>query len=122
MRIWIVASDLSDIGSFTEACERCWKGSGLPAKVVADHLGIEYKHFVRMFNRNDPRHFPPDKIEDLMIVCKSVLPLEWLAWRQGYALHSLELTDVLRAIRDVLSEDGRRPLFKICENDRLEKV
>lgn len=113
---------LEDIKSLTEACERCYRLAGLEMKQVAAELDLGVTHVSRMFNPHDSLNFPLDKVLALMDLCGNVLPLEWLAWRKGYALHSLDLTDVLRAIRDVLSEDGRRPLFKICENDRLEKV
>ena len=109
------------IGSLTEACERCWKGSGLPAKVVAAELGIDYKHWTRMFNRNDSRHFPPDKIIALMVLCKSVLPLEWQAWKMGYALHDQELTVVLRALHELIAANGT-PKFRICDSGRVEKA
>ena len=112
--------DLSSIASMTEACERCFRLAGFEPKEVAYALGIEYAHFSRMMNPNDPRCFPPEKIVPLMKLCKNVLPAEWLAWNMGYALHDQGLTEILGKIRDALIEDGR-PAFRICDGRRIER-
>lgn len=112
---------LSGIETLTEACERCWRATGLPAKRVAAELGIDHKHWTRMFNPFDARNFPPDKIVPLMEFCKNTIPLEWLAFRMGYALHDKSLTAVLVAIRDALEKDGRAPVFRLC-GCRVEAV
>lgn len=118
---------LRSIRSATEALELTWKGSGLDPKEVAGRLvspefpgGVGYDHFVRMFRQHDRRHFPPELIEVLMRECDSVLFLEWLAWRMGYALHERSLSSVLVAIRDALLADGRAPRFTINESGRVE--
>lgn len=113
---------LTSITTLTGALDCCWKGSGLPAKVMADRLEIEYRHFMRMFNVDDSRHFPPDLIEKIMRESKNTLPLEWLAWRMGYRIHEQSLGDVLRAIRDLLQPHGQAPRFAICENGRIERA
>jgi len=110
---------LADIGSLTQACELCVRGSGLAPKAVAVALGIGYDHFTRMFREHDSRHFPPDLIVPLMELCKNLLPLEWLAYRMGYALHEKSLAAVLVAIRDALQADGRAPKFLICARGRV---
>lgn len=111
---------LASIKSMTEALALTIDGA-VSRKVMADRLGVELRHLNRMLNGDDSRHFPPDLIERVMVECKSLLPLEWLAWRMGYAIHELSLGDVLVAIRDALLE-GRAPRFAICENGRMEEV
>lgn len=113
---------LASIATLTEALERCWRVSGMPAKQVAGLMGVEYGHFVRMFRSHDSRHFPPDLIAPLMVECKSLLPLEWLAWRMGYCLHEKSTAAILVALRDVLQADGRTPNFLIHDNGRIERV
>lgn len=105
-------NDLASIKTLNEALERCWRMSNLPAKEIAARLEIGYGHFMRMFNANDPLHFPPEKIVALMIECGNLLPLEWLAWQMGYALHDLSLGAILAAIRDALV-DGKEPRFHL---------
>lgn len=104
---------LVSIVSMTEALNLCWKGSGLPSSELADRLGIGYSHFMRMMNPNDHMNFPVDLIPRLMTECKSILPLEWLAWQMGYRLHDKSLTQVLVAIREALAKDGASPRFSI---------
>ena len=111
---------LASIRTLTEAIELCWKGSGVPAKEMAERLGIGYSHFQRMLNHNDSLHFPPDLIAALMVESKNMLPLEWLAWRMGYALHEKSMTEVLRAIREALTKDGRWVDFVIQDSGRVD--
>ena len=111
---------LESIGSLTEAVALTIDGSGIARKVMADRLGVELRHFNRMRNGEDSRHFPRDLIEAVMEECGSVLPLEWLAWRRGYALHEKSLGSVLTAIRDALLADGKEAKFSIHENGRIE--
>lgn len=116
-----VVRDLASIGTMTEALELCWMGSGVPAKVMADRLGIDYGHFTRMFREHDRRHFPPDLIVALMRESGSVLPLEWLAAQLGYALHAQSLRSILEAIRDAMVVSGKdAPRFTIKESGRVE--
>jgi hypothetical protein len=103
---------LAEIKDFNDALDRCWKHSGKPAKEIAARLEIGYGHFTRMLNPDDPLHFPPEKIVPLMIECGNLLPLEWLAWQMGYALHDLSLGAILAAIRDALV-DGKAPRFHL---------
>lgn len=110
---------LASIETFNDALFLCWKSSGVPAKEMAVRLGLGYNHFMRMFQENDRLHFPPEKIEALMRESKSLLPLEWLAWRMGYALHEKSMTDVLRAIRDAMNRDGRSVDFHVHQSGRI---
>lgn len=102
---------LESIKTLTEAMEHCWKGSGIPAKVLADRFGIDYSAWVRMFSAHDPRNFPPDFLPRLMQECQSTLPLEWLALQMGYRIHAQSLEEVLLAIRDALVKEGQNPRF-----------
>ena len=90
----VTLTPLPLITTMTGALDCCWKGSGMPAKVMADRLGIEYRHFMRMFNVDDSRHFPPDLIEMIMRESRNTLPLEWLAARMGYRIHEQSLGKV----------------------------
>jgi len=116
------APALESIRTLTEACELCWRGSGIAAKDMAGRLGIEYGHFVRMFRAGDSRHFPPDLIPALMNECKSELPLEWLAFQRGKSLHEKSLTVVLEAIRDALVADGKAPRFSVNNYGTVEEL
>ncbi len=107
---------LEDIGSLTEAIALTVKASGMSPEEVSGLLNLEIGHFRRMLNKHDARYFPPDLLVPLMQVCKSLLPLEWLAYQMGYALHDLTLRDVLVAIKDALMKDGKTPKFLICGN------
>lgn len=121
---------LAAIKSGKEALELTWLASGLKPKALAPRLilapqfpnGVDEGHFTRMFREHDSRHFPPELIEVLMRESRSVLFLEWLAWRMGYALHEQSLGSVLVAIRDALLEDGRVPRFTITDNGRVERA
>ncbi len=108
--------------ALTVVLDQCWKASGLPAKVVADRLGIDYSHFMRMMNPYDSRAFPPDLIGELMRVCGNVLPLEWLAGQMGYALHEKSLGDVLVEIRDAMVKEGKPVKFAIFPSGRVEPL
>jgi hypothetical protein len=118
----VTLTPLPLITTMTGALDCCWKGSGMPAKVMADRLGIEYRHFMRMFNVDDSRHFPPDLIEMIMRESRNTLPLEWLAARMGYRIHEQSLGDVLVAIRNALQLTGQSPRFAIHANGRIEPV
>lgn len=114
--------DLASIESMTEAIARTVDASGLGLKVVADRLGIEVRHFNRILHPHDSRHFPQDKLVDLMRVCKSLLPLEWLAYQMGYALHEQSLRSILEAIRDAMVSDGKAVRFVVHATGRVERV
>src|SRR6266498_1378239 len=66
--------------------------SGLPLKDVAYHLGMPDKTLSRMLadNPEDNRHFPPDKIPELMNITQNEIPLRWLALSRGYGLFRLK--------------------------------
>ncbi len=113
---------LESIGSMTEAVARMVDGSAGGRKGVAHALGVEERHLNRMLNIYDNRHFSPDLLEGAMRECQSLLPLEWLAWRMGYAIHSHTVAGILEAIRDSLTANGTSPKFVIMEHGRVEPM
>lgn len=113
--------ELASIATLTEAVERMVAVAGIAPKDMAERLGLSYGHYVRMLRRGDAMNFPPDLLERAMRECKSVLPLEWLAYRMGYALHDMTLTSILAAIRDAFTEDGKAVRFMFCGNGRVER-
>jgi hypothetical protein len=72
--------------------------------------------------QGDAMNFPPDLIVRLMQECKSLLPLERLAWRMGYSLHEQSLGTILTAIRDAMLADGKSPKFAVLANGRIERA
>lgn len=114
--------DLGSIKDLKEALALTVTGAQIPPKVIADRLGIECRHLMRMINADDSRHFPPELILPLMIETKNWLPLEWLASACGFALHDKTLGDVLAAIRNALTSDGKDPNFYIHGSGRVEDL
>jgi len=72
------------------ALRMCVEQSGMELQDVAFRLNIEYGHLKRMLNANDDRHFPMDRLNDLMTICGNEIPLRWLALSRGYGLHRLK--------------------------------
>lgn len=73
-----------------EAINLCVNTSGKQVKAIAADLGIKTEHFYRMISASDdPRHFPPEKLPQLMEVCGNEKPLIWLSLHQGYGLYRL---------------------------------
>lgn len=65
--------------------------SGKQPKVIGYLLGIDPSHFSKMYSAPNPerpeavRHFPPEKINELMDHCGNEIYLRWLLLRRGYA-------------------------------------
>jgi len=110
---------LTNIHSMTEAINLTVKGSGIPAKVLAARLGIQYEHFMRMLNRDDRSNFPPDLIKALCIECQNNLPARWLSWSLGEVTVAKSVADSLEAIKAALSAEGRTPMYSM-RNSRNE--
>lgn len=73
------------------AIRMCIETSGLQTKEVAFDLNINKDHLSRMVNNSDdPRHFPPERLDDLMNVCRNEIPLRWQAMNRGYGLYRLK--------------------------------
>lgn len=73
------------------AIRLCVEVSGKQVKEVAFDLGINKDHLSRMINTSDdPRHFPPERIGDLMTICGNEIPLRWQAISRGYGLFRLK--------------------------------
>lgn len=69
------------------ALAACVKLSGLPPKAVAGALHIDYSHFTKMLSAaggDSLRHFPQDKENDLMDICRNEVPLSWQLIKRGY--------------------------------------
>ena len=77
---------IRDLPDLRAAIRACILFSGQPLKGVAFALGIEVSHLSKMINpSDDPRHFPPNKIDELMTCCGNEIPLRWQLLRRGYA-------------------------------------
>jgi hypothetical protein len=70
--------------SLLGAINLCIDLSGLENKEVYLPLGIDAGHFSNL--RKGEGHFPTDKVNDLMDMCRNEVPLLWLAHRRGYGL------------------------------------
>ena len=67
--------------TFMAAINLCISASGLDAKQLYLPLGIDQGHWSNILKSKG--HFPPDKLENLMDLCGSEIPLIWLAHRRG---------------------------------------
>jgi hypothetical protein len=73
------------------AIRLCIEVSGIAPKEVAFALNIDSGHFSRMISTtDDPRHFPPERMNDLMNICINEIPLRWQAMHRGYGLFRLQ--------------------------------
>jgi hypothetical protein len=77
------------------AINLCIDLSGLEDKEVYLPLGIDAGHFSNL--RKGKGHFPPDKVNDLMDLCRNEVPLIWLAHSRGYGLVVLKTEAERRA-------------------------
>jgi hypothetical protein len=74
--------------SFLAAINLCIEISGLEDKEIYLPLGIDAGHFSNI--RKGKGHFPPDKLLELMELCRNEVPLVWLAHQRGYGLTVLK--------------------------------
>lgn len=73
------------------AIRLCIETSGLQIKEIAFDLNFNKDHLSRMVNTSDdPRHFPPERLNELMTICGNEIPLRWLALSRGYGLYRLK--------------------------------
>jgi hypothetical protein len=77
------------------AINLCIDLSGLEAKEIYLPLGIDAGHFANL--RKGIGHFPTDKINDLMDLCRNEAPLIWQAHQRGYGLVVLKTEAERRA-------------------------
>ncbi|HBA72236.1 MAG TPA: hypothetical protein DCZ63_08630 [Geobacter sp.] len=83
--IEVSADIIRELPDMRATIRTCILVSGLPLKAVAYELDIKPDHLSKMINPSeDPRHFPPNKIEKLMQVCNNHVPLLWLLFRMGF--------------------------------------
>lgn len=73
------------------AIKLCVEVSGLCIKEISHQMQCEEKWLSRVLadNPEDTRHFPPDRLYELMDICGNEVPLRWLALKRGYGLHKL---------------------------------
>lgn len=92
-------AELPDLRAALRACQMF---SGKQLKAVAFEVGIEASHLSKMLNQtDDPRHFPPEKINLYMDVCGNEIPLRWQILKRGYPLaHAGELSELERLRRE----------------------
>ena len=105
------------------AIRMCIETSGFQIKEIAFDLGINKDHLSRMINTSDdPRHFPPERINDLMNVCGNEIPLRWQALSRGYGLYrlktdlELEVDKLRAALRE--SEKEKEMMVKLVREIR----
>ncbi len=92
------------------AIRLCIETSGIAPKEIAFSLNMDSGHLSRMINSSDdPRHFPPERLGDLMNICGNEIPLRWLAQSRGYGLYRLktELELENENLRKELAEKNR---------------
>ena len=82
---------------FLGAINLCIDVSGLDDKEIYLELGIDAAQWSRI--RKGDAHFPPNKLQSLMTVCRNEVPLIWLARSYGYALVQIE-TETQRQLRE----------------------
>lgn len=110
--IEVSADIIRELPDMRAALRTCILVSGQPLKAVGYELEISPDHLSKMINpSDDPRHFPPNKIEMLMKVCNNHVPLLWLLYRMGF--------DQPRTIGTLQDENMRlKSEIKRLENDR----
>lgn len=73
--------------------------SGLEDKEIYAALGIDSGHFSNIRKGKSGVHFPTNKLDDLMTMCRNEIPLVWQALKRGKGLVLLE-TEAERQLRD----------------------
>jgi hypothetical protein len=92
------------------AVRLCIETSGRQIKEIAFDLDLNKDHLSRMINTSDdPRHFPVERLNDLMTVCGNEIPLRWQALSRGYGLYRLktELELEVERLHAKLDEQNR---------------
>ena len=115
LKLKIMAEDVSDDAikrckDLRAAIRLCIETSGFQIKEIAFDLGFNKDHLSRMVNASDdPRHFPPERINDLMNICGNEIPLRWQSLSRGYGLYRLktELEIENENLRQQLAEQRR---------------
>lgn len=78
---------IAQIPNIYQAIRACIVEAGLQNKYVASVLHIDPGHFSKILKGLTA--FPLDKFELLFQICGNMVPLEWLAFSQGFGLHAL---------------------------------
>lgn len=91
---------VQSIPNLRHSLKVCAATSGLPLKVIAAELQVDRSQLSRMFNPSDePRHFPPELIHPLQILCGNEIPLHFQLLQ-----HGLPSPRVIRAMQAELAE------------------
>lgn len=106
---------LQSVPTLTEAIERGFGLGGLKPKEAAFKLGIDYSAYVRMFNANDPRHFPPDLIDRSMVISNNLFALDWQEHKRGRVAYPLNYMEILDEIRKAVS--GQEARFALRDSN-----
>lgn len=99
--IEISMSEISQLPSLASAIAMCIRVSGLQHKDVYLELGIDAGHWTRIMQGT--AHFPIDKLNALMDMCKNEIPLIWLASSRGYDLLK---RSTMQLISEMLERSG----------------
>lgn len=82
---------------FLGAINLCIELSGLADKEICLDLGIDPAQWSKI--RKGEAHFPPNKLQRLMLICGNQVPLVWLARTHGYELVQIE-TETQRLLKE----------------------
>ena len=96
---------ISQCDTFLDAIHICVQLARIPHKAVAKRLGIDPGHWTRMMQGE--AHFPTNKINSLMEVCRNYAPLQWLAQSMGHQVYedpeAMELARIEKRRAQILS-------------------
>lgn len=110
---------LQTVPTKTESIRRCYLLAGKSIEEAAWEVSIDLRHFRRMMNANDSRHFPPDLIVAMMKAMGNQFPLDWEAYQMGQVCYPLEFMWILEGIKDALRAEGRPVNFALGPDDRV---
>lgn len=101
---------------FKAAVRLCIEVSGLERKQVAAEIEISEAHLSRMLADHpgaDERHFPINKVQQLMEVCGNVIPVRWIALKNGFGIHRL---------KSALEQENERLRLELEESKREREI
>ena len=73
-----------------DAINLMFNTSGLEDKEIYLALGIDAGHFSNIRKGKQGNHFPTNKLDEAMDLCKSEIPLIWQAHSRGKGIYMLE--------------------------------
>ena len=90
---------IAKCSSLLAAINLMFNVSGLEDKEIYAALQIDPGHFSNIRKGKPGCHFPTNKLNDAMDLCRSEIPLLWLALSRGKGLHLLE-SELERQLRE----------------------